>query len=80
MKGLIVAVAAALVLSIMPSGPASNGAGPSASWSHLQLAENCPKSGEVIVGAKKLCQYACGTRTVVKEVDATDLCLGSMGG
>lgn len=79
MRILIVAVLAAAVLAIAPSEPASQGAAPAIEQPYPKLAANCPKSGELVIGTKKICYYDCAGTALVKEVGATELCLGSMG-
>jgi len=80
MRNLALAVSVAVALAIAPSEPASNIAGPTTERPYLNLAMNCPRSGELTIGTKKLCYYDCAGSSVVKEVGATDLCLGSVGG
>ena len=80
MRRLALAVSVAVALAIAPSEPASNTEGPTTERPYLDLAMNCPRSGELTIGTKKLCYYDCAGSSVVKTVGATDLCLGSVGG
>ena len=80
MKGLAFVLSLAVVAAMGFQGPEATVKRPVTQRPYLNLAENCPKSGELVIGTKKVCYYACSGGSLVKEVGALELCLGSMGG